>query len=61
VKLSDIVKLAQISDPRQHRTLNTQPSCNWRATVDEDGQYCFAVALWANATKLASATHCPTE
>jgi hypothetical protein len=26
---------------------------NWRAAADEDGHYCFAVALWANATKRA--------
>jgi len=33
----------------------------WRATVDEDGQYSFAVALWANAIERASAAQSPTE
>jgi dsRNA-specific ribonuclease len=32
-----------------------------RATVDEDGHYAFAVALWANAIERASAAHSPTE
>jgi hypothetical protein len=33
----------------------------WRAAADEDGHYCFAVALWANATKRASLAQSPTE
>ena len=34
---------------------------HWRATADEDGHYCFAVALWANAIKRAGISQSPRK